>query len=102
MGWDYTPDHVGTGAYLRTSPELRAELMRRAEVGLGAARALAPRRTGRLADSGHLEFAENGGIHRDRMQVSVVFDVYYAAAATWPTRTAYLEAVIAVVEGGAT
>lgn len=98
MGWDYTPDHVGTGAYLRTDPALHAELLRRAELGLATARALAPRRTGRLAASGHIESGPGHGIHGDRMQLSVIFDVPYAAAATWPGRTAYLDAAKAAME----
>lgn len=97
----YTPDHVGTGAYLRSSPELRALLERRAHLGLAVGRALAPRRTGKLAMSGHVESGDLGmQRHHDRMVFSVVFDVPYAAAATWPGRTAYLDAVKATMEGG--
>lgn len=100
MGWDYTPDHVGTGAYLRSDPSLRSELERRAYLGLAVARSLAPRRTGRLAESGHVESGPGHGIHGDRMQFTVVFDIDYAAGATWPNRTAYLEAAQAVMEAG--
>lgn len=97
----YTPNHVGTGAYLRSSPELRAELERRAHLGVSVGAALAPRRTGRLAGSGHVENGDLGMQTRhDRMVLSVVFDVPYAAAATWPSRTAYLEAVKAAMEAG--
>jgi len=98
----YTPDHSGTGSYLRSSPELRAELERRAHLGVSVGAALAPRRTGKLAESGHVEDGDLGmQSHHDRMVLSVVFDVDYAAAATWPTRTAYLEAVKAAMEAGA-
>ena len=100
MGWKYTPDHVGTGAYLRSSPELKAELYRRAVLGRDTAVALSPFRTGRLRSTGHLEFRSDGGVKRDRMEYEIVFDVSYAAAATWPSRTAYLEAAIAVMEAG--
>lgn len=100
----YTPDHVGVAGYLRFEPDLRAELERRALLGLSVGAALAPRRTGALARSGHVEFdGTNGGVKHDRMQVSVVFDVPYAAAATWPyghDRTAYLQAVKAAMEAG--
>lgn len=103
-GWKYTPDRVGTGQYLRHSPGLYSELERRAHLGLAVGQALAPRRTGALAASGHVQFdGRSGGIKRDRMQFSVVFDVPYTAAATWPyghDRSMYLDAVKAVVEAG--
>jgi hypothetical protein len=100
MGWNYTPDHSGVSGYLRNEPALRAELERRAHVGLGVGRALAPRRTGKLAESGHVVFdGSRGGARHDRMAFSVIFDVSYAAAATWPGRTAYLDAVKASMEG---
>lgn len=97
----YTPDHVSTGAYLRTCPELAATLHKRATMGLEVARALAPRRTGRLAASGHVEYDGIGGIHYDRMQYSIVFDIAYAAAATYPPgpdERLYLLAAVAVIE----
>lgn len=104
MAWKYTPDHVGTGEYLKSSPALRSELERRAHLGLAVAMALAPHRTGALASSGQVRFdGTSGGIKRDRMQFSIVFDVPYTAAATWPyghDRTAYLDAAKAVVEAG--
>jgi len=97
---DYTPDHVGTGEYLRTCPELRATLHAIAQMGVGVGAALAPHRTGRLAASGHVEEGDLGmQTHHDRMVFSVVFDVPYAAAATWPDHTAYLDAVKAAMEG---
>lgn len=97
----YTPDHVGTGMYLRFDGDLRHELERRAHLGVAVGAALAPRRTGALARSGHVEYGgPTGGVHHDRMEFSVVFDVPYAAAATWPGRTAYLEAVKAAMEAG--
>lgn len=97
----YVPDHVGTGMYLKFEPALRAELERRAHLGVSVGAALAPRRTGALARSGHVEFdGASGGANHDRMQFSVVFDVPYAAAATWPGRTAYLAAVKAAMEAG--
>jgi hypothetical protein len=97
----YVPDHVGTGAYLKSSPELRALLEQRAHLGLAVGRALAPHRTGKLAASGHVESGDLGmQRHNDRMVFSVVFDIPYAAAATWPSRTAYLDAVKAAMEGG--
>lgn len=101
MAWEYTPDHVGTGNYLKHEPALRAELYRRAILARDVAVALAPRRTGKLAGTGHIEFdGTTGGMKHDRMQYSIVFDISYAAAATWPTRTSYLEAAIAVAEAG--
>lgn len=100
----YTPDHEGTGAYLRTSPELNNELHRRALVGLNVAVSLAPYRTGALKRSGHVEFdGSNGGAKHDRMQYSVVFDSPHAAAATWipgPDERAYLLAAKRAMEGG--
>jgi len=102
MGWDYTPDHGagGIGGYLRADPELAGMLEARAQGGLAVGRALAPHRTGKLAESGHVEFDGIGGIAHDRMQYSVVFDIDYAAGATWtPDRTAYLDAIKAFVEG---
>lgn len=97
----YTPNHAGIGSYLRSSPELRAELERRAHLGVAVGAALAPRRTGKLAASGHVEDGDLGmQHHHDRMSFSVVFDIPYAAAATWPSRTAYLDAVKAAMEAG--
>lgn len=96
----YTPDHVGVAAYLRTCPELRAVLEVRAQLGVAVGAALAPRRTGKLAASGHVVEGDLGmQTHHDRMVFSVVFDVPYAAAATWPGHDAYLEAVKAAMEG---
>jgi hypothetical protein len=101
MGWKYTPQRPGIAQYLRNEPALRDELERRAHLGAAVGAALAPRRTGELARSGHVEFdGPNGGVKHDRMQYSVIFDVPYAAAATWPNRTAYLEAVKAAMEAG--
>jgi hypothetical protein len=104
MGWKYTPDRKGTGAYLKSSPGLRAELERRAHLGLAVGMSLAPFLTGALRSSGEVRFdGTNGGIKRDRMQFSIVFDVPHAAAATWPyghDRTSYLDAAKAVVEAG--
>lgn len=115
MPWRYEPDRAGTGAYLKADPALRQELRRRAELGLTVARALAPRlktpRSGRvpgaLAASGHITDDGIGGVHRDRMQLSVVFDVEYTAAATYRFRhnpdeaaRAYLMAAIPVIEKG--
>lgn len=100
----YTPDHVGTGSYLRYDGDLRAELYRRAQIGVGVAAALAPHRTGKLAASAHVEFdGTAGGLKKDRMQYSVVLDVPYAAAATWPPgpdARAYLEATKQAMEAG--
>jgi hypothetical protein len=100
----YNPDHAGVAAYLRTSPELAAELHRRALMGVATAAALAPRRTGALAASGHVEFdGPNEGAKHDRMQYSVVFDVPHAAAATWipgPDERSYLLAAKAIMEAG--
>jgi hypothetical protein len=90
MGWKYTEDHRGTGEYLNHSPELKAELLRRAHMGLAVATSLAkigrandPHRgalkaSGRVVDDG-----PNRGFHRDRMQVSIVFDVPHAVPATF-------------------
>lgn len=102
----YTHDGAAWGLYLRESPDLRSELHRRAQIGLAVGRALAPRRSGDLAASGKVVDDGVGGAHRDRMQLSVVFDVIYAASATFPQRRnqertrRYLEAVKAVIEAG--
>lgn len=114
----YDPDYAGIAAYLREDPELKAELRRRAEMGLSVARALAPRLKrpsrdrvrGELAASGEVTDDGIGGIHHDRMQLSVTFDVPqgYAAAATWPHRghtrdpaaKDYLVAAIPIIERG--
>jgi len=99
MSWKYTPDHVGTGAYLRNEPALRSELERRAHLGVAVGASLAPHRTGKLASSGHVEVDPKG----DRMRYSVVFDVPYAAAATYPPgpdERMYLLAAIAAMEAG--
>ena len=100
MSWKYTPDHAGVAAYLTSDPSLHALLYARAQSAVGVGAALAPHRTGRLARSGHVEYDGIGGFHHDRMQFSVVFDVPYAAAATFPGHRAYLEAVKAANEGG--
>lgn len=103
MGWNYTPDHHGTGEYLRNEPALRAELERRGHLGLAVADSLSPFRTGKLRASGHVTYNGRGGIHKDRMEVEVVFDVDYAAAATYPPgpdERAYLVAAKAAMEAG--
>jgi hypothetical protein len=119
MPWRYDPDYAGIGRYLREDAELKAELHRRADLGLTLARALAPRlkapRDGRipgaLAASGHIEdlgvAASAPGRFGDgqRMTLAVVFDISYAAAATYRFRhnpneaaRAYLLAAIPVIE----
>jgi hypothetical protein len=107
MPWAYHPDHAGIGAYLRSDVELRRELHRRADLGLTVARALAPRRTGALSGSGRVEDTGLDAAHHDRMQLSVVFTIDYAAAATYRFRhnpdtaaRAYLMAAIPVIEKG--
>lgn len=101
----YDPDHVGTGLYLKRDLELRAELHRRAILGLHVAQVLAPHRTGALQASGHVEFdGESGGYKHDRMQYSIVFDIPYAAAATYPPgpdEREYLLAAKRAIEAGA-
>ncbi len=102
----YTPNPAGVRAYLTQSPELKAELRRRAQIGLAVGRALAPRRSGTLASSGRVVDDGIGGAKRDRMQLSVLFDAEHAAAVTFGYRRrpgghrAYLEAVKAVIEAG--
>lgn len=102
MPWDYTPDHVGTGMYLMNEPALRAELERRAYLGLAVAVALAPKRTGRLAASGEVTSDGVGGVNHDRMQVSIQFEVSYAVPASFPDADEddYLQAAVAVIEAG--
>lgn len=105
-GWDYTPDDAGTGQYLNHSPELRLELHRRALLGASLARALA--QTGKTHEhqaSGHVEDdGPNGGVNKDRMQFSIVFDSPHSVPVTFPRRdpTArdYLLAALVVVERG--
>jgi hypothetical protein len=36
--WRYDPDYAGIAGYLKADPELRAELYRRAEMGLTVAK----------------------------------------------------------------
>lgn len=102
----YTADQAAWGVYMRTSPDLRSELRRRAQLGLAVGRALAPRRTGRLAASGKVVDNGIGGANRDRMELAVLFDADHAAAVTFGYRRrpggdrAYLEAVKAVIEAG--
>jgi hypothetical protein len=119
---DYTYDRDGISAYLKTSPELRAELWRRAELGLTVARALAPvflgnsriRVPGTLQASGHVEDGGIGGFGDSRMQVSIVFDPTgtnndgYGAAGTYQHQPGgvrnknidYLIAAIPMIERG--
>lgn len=112
----YQPDSAGLAAYVRSSPELKAEMMRRARVGLGVAQAMAPRLQtprrdrvpGALAASGHIvddgvQPVKNGN---PRMQLSILFDVFYAVNVTFDQRraqaitTAYLNAAKAAIEAG--
>lgn len=99
----YTPDYRGTRNYLQHSPGLKRELHRRALMGLSVAVALAPRVSGKLALSGHIEDeGPNGGRHHDRMSYSIVFDEYYAAWATYrpEDNRAYLRAAISIMKAG--
>lgn len=102
----YHHDEAAWGVFMRTSPELKGELRRRAQLGLAVGRALAPRRTGRLASSGRVVDNGIGGVNRDRMELAVLFDAEHAAAVTFGYRgrpggnRAYLEAVKAVIEAG--
>jgi hypothetical protein len=112
----YTEDYESIGRYLRESPELRAELHRRAELGLTIARALAPvlkhpthdRVPGALKASGRVTDDGLADAGHDRMQVSIEFgpEQGYGAAATFPKRhpdpTAkdYLIAAIPMIERG--
>lgn len=102
----YKTDPRAVGVWLKTDRGLNAELKRRAHLGLAVGRALAPRRTGALAASGKIVDDGLGGVNRDRMQVSVVFDEEYTAAVTFDKRRrqqitrAYLFAVKAVIEAG--
>lgn len=100
----YRKDIKGTGLYLRESPELRAELHRRARIGLTFAAARARKRTGRQAASGHVEDAGIGGVKKDRMQVDVVFDVPYSAAREFGNKRSRAEgnlrAAVPIIERG--
>lgn len=112
----YTPVPDGMAGYLAGDPDLRAELRRRADMGLQVAAALAPRLrrprrdrvVGALAASGHVVDDGVQPVYKGvpRMQYSVVFDVDYAAAATYDRRrsrnvtTAYLLAAKTVMERG--
>lgn len=110
----YDPNHVGLSGYLRESPELKVEMLRRARTGLAVGQALAPRLSrprrdrvpGALAASGHVVDDGIGGARHDRMQVSVIFDVFYAVNVSFDQRRAreitraYLEAMKAVIEAG--
>lgn len=99
----YNPDRTGIAAYLNTSPELRETLRRRAMLGASVAASLAPKRSGRLAASIHVEDdGPNQGVHHDRMQFSIVVSVPYAVPASFPdpAEDDYLQAAISVMEGG--
>ena len=101
----YRPDHRSTGVYLRTDPALKAELRRRANLGLAAARANIRNDTGALARSGHVEdMGPRGGRKRDRMELQIVFDAPHAAAVEFGTRRGrgrpYLRPAIRVIERG--
>lgn len=75
----YEWDRKGIGEMMRRSPQMRAELHRRARLGLEFVQSRAARRTGRQAESGHIEDAgTGGGIFGDRMEVRVVFDAPYS------------------------
>jgi hypothetical protein len=92
MPWTYDPDYAGIGAYLKSDPELRAELHRRADLGLTVARALAPRLAprgrvpGALAASGHVE--DDGLDEATTTACSSRWSstIEYAAAATYRFR----------------
>lgn len=102
----YTPDKRSTGVYMRTDPDLKAELRRRADLGLAAARGNIRNDTGQLARSGHVEdMGARGGRKRDRMELQVVFDAPHAAAVEFGTRGGrrrrpYLRPVIPIIERG--
>ncbi len=101
----YRPDRASTGVYLRTDPDLKNELRRRATLGLRAARTTVARDTGRLAASGHIEDAgPRGGTKRDRMELRVVFDAPHAAAVEFGNRRwsgrPYLRPVIPIMRRG--
>jgi hypothetical protein len=107
MSWKYKPDHRGISQYLQHDQRLKMELHRRALLGLSLARALAQHgATGRHAASGHIEDdGPNGGVDRDRMQFSIVFDSPHSVPVTFPDRHPearnYLLAALTVVERGA-
>jgi hypothetical protein len=67
-------DHRGLAGYLMGDDDLRAELRRRAQLGLAFAQARAVKRTGTQAASGHLEDVDRAGVKGDRMGVDIVFD----------------------------
>ncbi len=103
----YTPDRAGIRGYLQHDRDLRATLHKRALLGLSAASAVAPRRTGALSTSGSVQDdGPNGGVNGDRMQYSIHFTVRHAVPVTFPQRpkdpTAndYLELAVAVIERG--
>jgi hypothetical protein len=101
----YQRDTRSTGVYLRTDPTLKAELRRRAGIGLAAARANIRNDTGDLARSGHVEdMGARGGRKRDRMELQVVFDAPHAASVEFGTARArarpYLRPAIPIIERG--
>jgi hypothetical protein len=106
MGWDYKADLPGIGNYLNHSPELRLELHRRALLGVSMAKALAQHgKTSEHANSGHVEDdGPNGGVNKDRMQFSIVFNSPHSVPVTFPRKDPhardYLLAAMAVVERG--
>lgn len=100
----YKPDRAGIAGYLKADTELRAELHRRARLGLTFAAARARKLTGRQAASGHLEDVARGGVKGDRMQVDVVFDAPYSAAREFGNKRSRAEgnlrASVPIIEHG--
>lgn len=80
MAKKYTADKSGLRQLLKSSE--MAQLVRdAAEVGADAARAAAPRGTGELGNSIHVEAAgSSGGPKGDRVEARVVADAPHAAA----------------------
>lgn len=101
---DYVPDHRGTGQILKSS-EMARVVLAAAEVGADAARAAAPKDTGELAASIHVEYGgDSGGLKGDRVEALIVADARHAAAVQFGTKyqraQPYLDAATEAIEGG--
>jgi hypothetical protein len=104
----YRPERQGVRTYLRTDPDLAAELRRRANLGLAAARATlaAHRQSGAISRSGHVEGPAVGRVARgeDRLVCHVVFDHPGAVSAEFGTKRSrpvgYLRSAVPIIERG--
>jgi len=101
---EYVPNRRGTGQLLK-SAEMARLVLDAAEAGADAARVAAPRASGTLAASVHVEYAGNdGGPAGDRVEARVVSDAPHTLAVQFGTSRMkaqpFMEAAIDAIEGG--